>query len=133
MEAERKLILGLTDFTLSHSSLFLEVNDEEIIKRCSGKGFTRGRLLLALKQYLQHTKVFDSFCLTLDSLTTFVYITNQASGISPNGTFGGMIAKVNRLEVGIDVTCLLCEDIKVETVDSSYPFKINDFTFVPFK
>ena len=116
MEAKRKLI--------SHSSLFLEINDEEIINRCSGKGFTRGRLLLALGQYLQHTKVFDRI---------FVYITNQASGIYPNGTFGGMIGKVNRSEVDIDVTCLLCEDIKVETVDSSYPFKINDFTFVPFK
>ena len=122
MGAQKNLILGSTDFT-RHSPLFCEMNDKELIKYTRNDS-PRGRLLLALGQYLQHTNVYDRI---------FVYITNQASGIYLNGTFGGIIGKVNPSEVDIDVTSLLCEDITMETVNISYPFKINDFTFVTFK
>ena len=90
----------------------------------SNKQFTSNRLLMALGQYLQHTHKFD---------TIFVYITNQAPVRFSNGTLGGIMAKVNRSEVDIDVTLMHCNEISMEAVDFVYPFKLSDFTFVTFK
>ena len=123
MEIKKNLILGLTDYSVRRSPLFREINDEQLIAHCSWKQSLNGRLLLALGQYLQHTNKFDRIS---------AYITNEGSVIFPNGTSGGITAKMNRSEVDINVSPLHCEEISMGIVDFSYPYKIHDFTFVTF-
>ena len=124
MEIQKDLILGVTDYKIRRSPLFLEINDDKLITNYSRKDNIRGRLLLALGQYLQHTNKFDKI---------FVYVTNQAPFMFYNGTFGGTFGKVNRSEVDIDITPQHCNEVTMEAVDFSYPFMINDYTFVTFK
>ena len=122
MEIKKNLILLITH-TNKRSFLFKEIN-EEIVNYYSSEKYPRGRLLLALVQYLQHTNMFDKISL---------YSTNQNPFILQNGAFGGILSMVNRSEVDIDVTPLRCSERTMEAVDFSYPFEINDFTFLTFK
>ena len=93
------------------------------MKHFSRKEIPSGRLLLTLTQYLKRTNKFGRI---------FVYGTNEVPFIFPNGTLQGIIAKVNRSEVDIDVTQLHCDEITMETVDFIYPYKITDYTFITF-
>ena len=124
MEIKKKLILGFTDRSMRRSSLFREINHDELIKRYSSEFNYNGRLLLALGQYLQHTNKFGKI---------FVYINNQIPPRFDNGTVGGIPALVNRSQVDIDVTILRFDEGLMETVDLVYPFKIVDHTFVTLK
>ena len=124
MEIKKKLILGIIDYNIIRSILFREINDDELITYFSDKQYVDGRMLLALGQYLQLTNKFDRI---------FVYITNQVPVIFPNGTLKGIMGMVNRSEVDIDVRQLRCDEISMQAVDFSYPYKVNDFTFATFK
>ena len=55
MEIQKRIILGITDFKIKRSPQFREINDGELLTNYSRKHDIRGRLLLALWQYLQHT------------------------------------------------------------------------------
>ena len=123
MEIKKKLIVGYTDYALTRS-LFRKLSDIKFIKHYKRNELAHRRFLLTLGQYLQHTNEFDEI---------FVYGTNQAPATFPNGTLGGIMGKVNRSEVDIDATLLYRNEITMETVDFSYPYKINDHTFVTFK
>ena len=104
--------------------MFLAINDKEVIKHYSDPPNPEDRLLLAFVRYLQHTNMFGKM---------FVHITNQHPVIFPKGSLEGIMGMVNRSEVDIEVTPVNWDEITMETVDFSYPYKTCDHTFVTFK
>ena len=120
MKTRNNIILAFTDFDASRSTFF-DTNDETFLKYCSIKMNRYCRLLLALVQYLQHMKKFDSF---------FVYINNQHNSRLADGNFTGTLGKLNRSEIEIIANPINMHEEVLEMVDFSYPYAMDYHTFV---
>ena len=120
METNRTASLGYNAFPWLRfiSASAISENREEFL---SIKYNPHGRILLALKKYLEFTKRFDR----IDIDMIFEANLNLA-----NGTLSGLIAKINRSETDIGVTPIFMNKKSSEDVDFCYPFGFEDHTFV---
>ena len=120
MERKKTVSLGYNAFPWLHFINASAINENREFF-LSIKFNPHGRILLALKKYLEFTKTFDRIDINMifESDQTLV-----------NGTLCGLIAKVNRSETDIGVTPIVMDRKSSEDVDFCYPFGFQDHTFV---
>lgn len=120
MDCQREILLGYDAFPLAP----FETEGQQL-EFLSLKLNPQGRLLLALIQYLQqHTNYFDK--------TNFV-VTHEKPGIWHNGTWGGLVRKINASEIDVGVSLVFMTEDLLKKVDFSFPYQLHDYTFVTQK
>ena len=107
METNRTASLGYNAFPWLRfiSASAISENREEFL---SIKYNPHGRILLALKQHLEFTKIFDR----IDIDVVF-----EAERTLINGTRSGLLGKINRSEADIEVTPIIMNEKSTEVVD----------------
>lgn len=83
------------------------------------------RSLLALIQYFQqHKKHFDRMN---------VVMTYEPNILWLNGTWDGIVKRINNSEIDIGVVPITIDEFTTDAVDFSYPYKLDDCTFISRK
>ena len=126
MECNRIIVLGYSVYPFTRSMLFQNatLTYEKLLEFCSRKQNVIGRLLLTLKQYLEHTNMFERiyFNITFRENVTFSY--NSVRGI---------MGKINRSEIDIGVNTFTMIEQSRAMTEYSYPHAFGDTTFITQK
>ena len=122
METQKTVTLGYNAFPwLPFFDASLIRGNKEVF--LSIKYNPHGRILLALKKYLEFTKIFDR----IDMIFEADHILRM------DGSLGGLIGSINRSEADVGVTPVTVSEESTEIVGVCYPFRFEDYTFVTRK
>lgn len=120
IDCQREILLGYDSFPFPP----FETEGQQLAF-LSWKLNPQGRLLLALMQYLQqHTNYFDKINFVLTHEQTYSW---------RNGTWGGLVNKINDSKIDVGVSLFFVTEDLVKEVDFSFPYQIDDYTFVTQK